>query len=138
MLTLSLILILIFVGADGHDHLTVSEEDALLRGGKQPQIEEDGTGREHSHGLQIEEDGTGQAQAWERVLWLCSGSSSPSVTLTTTATSSTTPTSFLGLRLCSTGTIKSRYEWIEAGRMGKETSRRKRDSWGFARLMDSL
>ncbi|XP_048537884.1 uncharacterized protein LOC125516502 [Triticum urartu] len=93
LLTLSLILILIFVGADGHDHLTVSEEDALLRGGKQPQIEEDGTGREHGHGLQIEEDGTGQAQAWERVLWPCSGSSSPSVTLTTTATSSTTPTS---------------------------------------------
>ncbi|XP_037439065.1 uncharacterized protein LOC119307078 isoform X2 [Triticum dicoccoides] len=38
---------------------TVSEEDALLlQGGKQPQIEEDGTGREHGHGLQIEEDGT--------------------------------------------------------------------------------
>ena len=63
-----------------------------MRGGKQPPIEEDGTGREHGHGLQIE-DGTGQAQAWERVLWPCSGSSLPSVTLTTTATSSTTPTS---------------------------------------------
>ena len=53
---------------------TVSEEDALLlQGGKQPQIEEDGTGREHGHGLQIEEDGTGPlllflAQSFDKIV----------------------------------------------------------------------
>ena len=52
---------------------TVSEEDALLRGEKQPQIEEDGTGREHGHGLQIEEDGTGPlllflAQSFDKIV----------------------------------------------------------------------